>query len=88
MEKTFIISFHSLILAEVSLDFIGSGYTFENLTLIPKDKLIKLPSNRKQILNDLFEGIEDSIYPKDYQEKTIEMISERWKLYEVFRNKK
>ncbi|MCR4567808.1 MAG: hypothetical protein K5769_07135 [Pseudobutyrivibrio sp.] len=70
------------------MDFIGSGYTFENLILIPKDKLIKLPSNRKRILNDLFEGIADSIYPKDYQEKTIEMISERWKLYEVFRNKK
>lgn len=70
------------------MDFIGSGYTFENLSLIPQKKMLKLPSNKKEIITSLFDGIDDSIMKKGYCDKICEMISERWKLYEVLRNKK
>ena len=70
------------------MDFIGSGYTFENLSLIPKDKMLNLPANRKEIIASLFDGIDDSIMEKAYRDKIGVMISERWKLYEVLRNKK
>ena len=70
------------------MDFIGCGYTFENLSLIPNSKLINLPPNRSEIIKSLFDGIDDSIIEKVYRDKIAEMISERWKLYEVLRNKK
>lgn len=70
------------------MDFIGTGYTFENLSLLPKEQLMELPEDREAIIASLFEGIDDNILPKIYIGKLSEMISERWKLYEVFRNSK
>ena len=69
------------------MDFIGKGSTLENLASIPKEYLIPLPSNKKAIINGLFEGLDD-VLAEAYIEKISEMISERWAFYEVFRNKK
>ena len=69
------------------MDFIGKGSTLENLASIPKEYLIPLPSNKKAIINGLFEGLDD-VLTEAYIEKIAEMISERWAFYEVFRNKK
>ncbi len=69
------------------MDFIGRGYTLENLTLIPKDKMIVLPSQKDKIIKSLFKGLE-GILSDVYIEKIGDMISERWSFYEVLRNKK
>ena len=69
------------------MDFVGKGSTLENLASIPKEYLIPLPSNKKAIIDGLFEGLDD-VLTEAYIEKISEMISERWAFYEVFRNKK
>ena len=69
------------------MDFVGKGSTLENLASVPKNLLFPLPANKKTIISELFEGLED-ILPEVYIEKISEMVSERWAFYEIFRNKK
>ena len=69
------------------MDYIGSGYTMENLALIPKEKMISLPKNKNDIVESLFEDL-DGILISDFVDKIAEMISERWTFYEILRNKK
>ncbi len=69
------------------MDYIGSGYTMENLALIPKEKMISLPKNKNDIVESLFEDL-DGILISGFVDKIAEMISERWTFYEILRNKK
>ena len=64
-------------------NYIGSGSTWENLGLIPKDKLPKLnplQEGDKRILMDGLDGIISPIL----QDKIWEMIWKRWCAYEDF----
>ena len=67
--------------------FVGSNSTFENLNLIPCDKLPKLlplvENDRERLFEDL-----DGILAKEYLDKIWEMIWKRWNYYEDFCDKK
>ena len=67
--------------------FVGSKSTFENLKIIPYDKLPQFnpltQNDREYILKDL-----DDILPKEYLDKIWEMIRRRYKYYEDFCNQK
>ena len=69
------------------MDFVGTGSTLENLGLISKDKLLSLPVNKEEIIQSALKDL-DGILPKIFLKKIKQMISERWKFYEVFRNQK
>lgn len=64
-------------------NYIGSGSTWENLKLIPKDKLPKLTSltehNRVVLMNGL-----EGILSQTLQDRIWEMIWKRWYAYEDF----
>ena len=64
-------------------NYIGSGSTWENLKLIPKDKLPKLTSltehNRVVLMNGL-----EGILSQTLQDRIWEMIWKRWCAYEDF----
>ena len=66
-------------------NYIGSRSTWDNLSLIPRDKLPKLSplkeSDKEVLLRDL-----DGIISRDLQEKIWEMIWKRWCAYEDFCN--
>lgn len=64
---------------------IGSKSTFENLKLIPADKMPKLKPLHQSDRQVLLEGLEDVI-PQVLQDKIWEMIWKRWCAYEDFCN--
>lgn len=67
--------------------FVGSNSLYENLKLIPKDKLpiFKIPS--KNEFEKIFDGIDKILYPK-LLNKIKELLWERLVYYENFCNKK
>ncbi|MCQ2462588.1 MAG: hypothetical protein MJ177_04185 [Clostridia bacterium] len=67
--------------------YVGSGSAYENLKLIPKEKLpdFRIPTEKE--LDTVFEDV-DKIIPAALCMKIREMISGRLKYYEDFRNKK
>lgn len=67
--------------------YLGSNSTFENLKLIPKDKLPDFKIPEKEDFDKIFKDI-DKILPEELLCKISEMIWRRLKLYEDFRNKK
>lgn len=67
--------------------FVGSNSAFENLKLIPKNKLPNFKIPEKESYVKIFEDI-DKILPEELLDKISEMIWRRLKLYEDFRNKK
>ena len=69
------------------VNFIGTGYTLENLSLIPKDMMRELPQNKEEILDNIFKGM-DNIISSELIKAIKRMISERWKFYEILRDKK
>ncbi len=67
--------------------FVGSKSAFENLNLIPHDKLPQLNSLCESDREKLFEDL-DGILPKEYFDKIWEMIWKRWNYFEGFCNQK
>lgn len=67
--------------------YIGSNSTFENLKLIPKDKLPDFKMPPKEEFDKIFDDI-DAIIPRKLLDKINEMIWRRLKFYEDFRNQK
>jgi len=63
--------------------FFGSRSAYDNLKLIPKDKLPKLPKLDDSYKDVLFEGLYDVLESK-HLDKIWEMISSRWSYYENF----
>ena len=70
---------------KVCNNHIGSKSTWENLKLIPADKMPKLNPLRQSDKQVILEGLEDVI-PQVLQEKIWEMIWKRWCAYEDFCN--
>lgn len=66
-------------------NYIGSGSTWENLKLIPKDKLPKLNALKETDKMVLMRGL-DGIISRSLQDKIWEMIWTRWCAYEDFCN--
>lgn len=66
-------------------NFIGSGSTWENLKLIPKDKHPKLTALKETDKAVLMHGL-DGIISQTLQDKIWEMIWKRWCVYEDFYN--
>ena len=66
-------------------NYIGSGYTWENLKLIPKEKLPKLNVLKESDKSVLMHGL-DGIISQTLQDKIWEMIWKRWCAYEDFCN--
>ena len=66
-------------------NYIGSGSTFENLKLIPKDKLPALNKLKETDRPILMHGL-DGIISQALQDKIWEMIWKRWCVYEDFCN--
>ena len=64
---------------------IGSKSTWENLKLIPADKMPKLNALRERDRQVILEGL-DGIIPKALQDKIWEMLWRRWCAYEDFCN--
>lgn len=64
-------------------NYIGSGSTWENLKLIPKDKLPKLTPLAEHDRAILMHGL-DGILSQTLQDKIWEMIWKRWCAYEDF----
>jgi len=62
-------------------NYIGSGSTWENLKLIPKDKLPKLTALKESDKKVLMHGL-DGIISQTLQDKIWEMIWKRWCTYE------
>lgn len=62
---------------------IGSRSTWENLKLIPPEKMPKLNPLRESDRTTIMEGLEDVI-PPVLQDKIWEMIWKRWCAYEDF----
>ncbi|MCR5251879.1 MAG: hypothetical protein K6E50_14865 [Lachnospiraceae bacterium] len=57
--------------------FIGSGSTLENLRMVPKKMLHKLPDLKEKDIEALFADL-DGILRKEYRDKIREMILRRW----------
>ena len=57
--------------------FIGSGSTLENLRIVPKEVVCRLPELHEKDFDTLFTDLAD-ILSKEYQEKIKEMIRRRW----------
>lgn len=66
--------------------FVGSKSAFDNLKLIPKEKLPKLRSLKESDKSVLFEMIDDEIMPEAWRDVIWDMIWKRWKYYETFCN--
>ena len=66
-------------------NYIGSRSTWENLALIPKDKMPQLMPLRERDKSILLEGLDD-IISQSLQDKIWEMIWKRWCAYEAFCN--
>ena len=66
-------------------NYIGSGSTWENLKLIPKDKFPTLNTLKETDKAVLMHGL-DGILSQSLQDKIWEMIWKRWCAYEDFRN--
>ena len=66
-------------------NYIGSKSTWENLKLIPADKLPQLKTLRESDRQIIMEGL-DGIISQARQDKIWEMIWKRWCLYEDFCN--
>lgn len=64
-------------------NYIGSRSTWENLKLIPSEKMPKLNSLQESDREIIMEGLED-IIPQVLQDKIWEMIWKRWCAYEDF----
>jgi hypothetical protein len=64
-------------------NFIGSRYTWENLKLIPAEKLPKLNALQESDRQIIMDGL-DGIIPQVLQDKIWEMIWKRWCAYEDF----
>jgi hypothetical protein len=64
-------------------NYIGSRSTWENLKLIPAEKLPQLNPLKESDQSILLEGL-DGIIPSNLQEKIWDMIWKRWCLYENF----
>ena len=64
-------------------NYIGSASTWENLALIPKDKMPQLNALKESDKAVLLEGL-DGIISQPLQEKIWEMIWKRWCAYEDF----
>lgn len=64
-------------------NYIGSASTWENLALIPKDKMPRLNALKESDKAVLLEGL-DGIISQPLQEKIWEMIWKRWCAYEDF----
>lgn len=64
-------------------NFIGSRYTWENLKLIPAEKMPALNSLRESDRQVIMKGLED-IIPQVLQNKIWEMVWKRWCAYEDF----
>ena len=65
--------------------FVGTSSTFENLKLIPKEKLIKLPEFNDELFNFIFSDISE-ILGDDLAKMTYKLLKERAKAYEDFCN--
>ena len=66
-------------------NYIGSRSTWENLKLIPADKMPKLNALKESDKEIILEGLND-IIPQPLQDKIWEMIWKRWCVYEDFCN--
>jgi len=64
-------------------NFIGSKSTWDNLRIIPKDKMPKLTPLHESDRRILMEGLDGVISPT-LQDKIWEMIWKRWCAYEDF----
>ena len=64
-------------------NYMGSASTWENLALIPKDKMPQLHALKESDKAVLLEGL-DGIISQPLQEKIWEMIWKRWCAYEDF----
>ena len=64
-------------------NFIGSKSTWDNLRIIPKDKMPKLTPLHESDRRILMEGL-DGVLSQTLQDKIWEMIWKRWCAYEVF----
>lgn len=65
---------------------VGSGSTYENLKLIPQDKIPVLNPLKESDEAVLMNGLED-ILPEAWRKKIWEMIWKRWQIYESICNK-
>jgi len=66
---------------------LGSGSSFENLNLIPKDKLPTLNALKERDEEILMDGLED-VLPEPWRKKIWEMIWRRWQVYEGICNQR
>ena len=66
-------------------NYIGSKSTWENLRLIPADKLPKLNALQEQDKQVILGGL-DGVISRELQEKVWEMLWKRWCAYETFCN--
>ena len=64
-------------------NFIGSKSTWDNLRIIPKDKMPKLTPLHESDRQILMEGL-DGVLSQTLQDKIWEMIWKRWCAYEDF----
>ena len=64
-------------------NFIGSKSTWDNLRIIPKDKMPKLTPLHESDRRILMEGL-DGVLSQTLQDKIWEMIWKRWCAYEDF----
>ena len=67
--------------------FIGGHSAYENLRLIPKDKIPTFHKLQKSDKNIIFEGLEE-ILPEIYRNTIWDLIWSRWEFYEDFCNQK
>ncbi len=65
--------------------FVGSRSAYENLELIPAEKLPKINQIKESDREIILEGLDD-VLPANYQDKIWDMIWQRWCFYEGFRN--
>lgn len=66
---------------------VGSNSTFENLNLIPRDKLPKLNPLTENDELVLMDGLEE-VLPEEWRKKIWNMIWTRWQFYESFCNQR
>ena len=66
-------------------NYIGSKSTWDNLRIIPKDKMPKLTPLHESDRQVLLEGL-DGVISQTLQDKIREMIWKRWSAYEDFCN--
>ena len=68
-------------------NFLGSNSSFDNLKLIPKDKLPYVNPLTESDKNEIFDGL-CGVISKSLTDKIWEMIWRRWRYYEDFCNNK